>query len=203
MQERQVTVEGETFPLPTPVPRARDRQPDRVRRHLPAARGPARPVPAAGQLRLPDRATRSTTSSPAGWTGGRRRSRSTQVTDAAGLLAHAGRGRDGDGRRERRPLLRRPGGGHPRPPRRAHRRVAARLARPGAGRPRAGRCCAGRDYVIPEDVKAVARSVLVAPDHGQARALDDRGQRRAGSSTRCSTRCPTPGDPRAPLDVGR
>ena len=61
MQERQVTVEGETFPLPEPVPRARDRQPDRVRGHLPAARGPARPVPAAGQLRLPDRATRSTT----------------------------------------------------------------------------------------------------------------------------------------------
>ena len=53
MQEQQVTVEGETFPLAEPVPRAGDRQPDRVRRHLPAARGPARPVPAAGRLRLP------------------------------------------------------------------------------------------------------------------------------------------------------
>ena len=34
------------------LPRAGDRQPDRVRGHLPAPRGPARPVPAAGQLRL-------------------------------------------------------------------------------------------------------------------------------------------------------
>ena len=53
MQERQVTVEGETFRLPAPVPRARDRQPHRVRRHLPAARGTARPLPDAGELRLP------------------------------------------------------------------------------------------------------------------------------------------------------
>ena len=55
MQERQVTVEGETFPLRGAVPRARDRQPGRVRRHLPAARGAARPVPDAGRVRLPDR----------------------------------------------------------------------------------------------------------------------------------------------------
>ena len=33
----------------------------------------------------------------------------------------------------------------------------------------------GRDYVIPEDVKAVARVRAGPPDHGQAGALDDRG----------------------------
>ena len=46
---------GRDLPAAGAVPRPRDRQPDRVRRHLPAARGPARPVPDAGQLRLPDR----------------------------------------------------------------------------------------------------------------------------------------------------
>ena len=54
MQEKQVSVEGVTYRLDAAVPRARHRQPDRVRGHLPAARGAARPVPAAGLVRLPE-----------------------------------------------------------------------------------------------------------------------------------------------------
>ncbi len=52
MQEGQATVEGAPSRCPA-VPRHRDREPDRVRRHLPAAGGPAGPVPAADLLRLP------------------------------------------------------------------------------------------------------------------------------------------------------
>ena len=87
MQERQVTVEGETFLAAGAVPRARHRQPDRVRGHLPAARGAAGPVPAAGELRLPDRRRGVRRRRRAGWPGAARRSSSTAITDAAGLLA--------------------------------------------------------------------------------------------------------------------
>ncbi len=45
MEERQVTIDGEPRPLPDPVHRRRDAEPDRVRGDVPAARGPARPVP--------------------------------------------------------------------------------------------------------------------------------------------------------------
>ena len=45
MQERRVTVLGETHALPAAVLRPRHPEPDRTGRHLPAARGPARPLP--------------------------------------------------------------------------------------------------------------------------------------------------------------
>ena len=54
MQERQVTVEGETFPLPEPFHVLATANPIEYEGTYPLARGPARPVPAAGQLRLPD-----------------------------------------------------------------------------------------------------------------------------------------------------
>ena len=50
----QVTIGGETHPRAEPVPGARHPEPDRVRGHLPAARGPGRPVPDEGRGRLPD-----------------------------------------------------------------------------------------------------------------------------------------------------
>ena len=53
MQERQVTAEGHTHLLERPFMRHRHPEPDRVRGHLPAARGAARPVPAAGRGRVP------------------------------------------------------------------------------------------------------------------------------------------------------
>ena len=54
MQERQVTIGGQTFPVPAAVPRPRDAEPDRVRGHLPAARGAGRPLPAQAARRLPE-----------------------------------------------------------------------------------------------------------------------------------------------------
>ena len=52
MQERQVTTRHDA-PAGAPVPGARHAEPDRVRGDLPAARGAARPLPAADQRRLP------------------------------------------------------------------------------------------------------------------------------------------------------
>ena len=53
MQERQVTLAHTTYPVPEPVPRARDAEPDRVGGHLSAARGPGRPLHAQDPDRLP------------------------------------------------------------------------------------------------------------------------------------------------------
>ena len=55
MQERQVTVGGERHRLPRPVLRAGHAEPDRAGRHLPAARGPARPLHVQHPRRLPRR----------------------------------------------------------------------------------------------------------------------------------------------------
>ena len=49
MEERQVSVDGTPRPLPQPLHGRRDPEPRRVRGHLPAAGGPARPVPAQGR----------------------------------------------------------------------------------------------------------------------------------------------------------
>jgi MoxR-like ATPase len=55
MEERQVTIDGEPQPLsPRAVPRLRHREPDRVRGHVPAARGAARPLPSEDTRQLPD-----------------------------------------------------------------------------------------------------------------------------------------------------
>ena len=48
-----MTIGHNDLPGPRPVPRARDAEPDRVRGHLPAARGAGRPVHAQGARRLP------------------------------------------------------------------------------------------------------------------------------------------------------
>ena len=78
MQEKQVSVEGVTYRLDAAVPRAGHRQPDRVRGHLPAARGAARPVPAPGLVRLPGRTRRSGRCCAAGWPAAGRRPRSSR-----------------------------------------------------------------------------------------------------------------------------
>ena len=54
MEEQQVTVDGITTRSAAPVHGARDAEPDRVRGHVPAARGPARPLHAAGAPGLPE-----------------------------------------------------------------------------------------------------------------------------------------------------
>ena len=58
MEERTVTVDGEGHPVPRPVRGDRHPEPHRPRGHLPAARGPARPVPAPHLARLPRRRAR-------------------------------------------------------------------------------------------------------------------------------------------------
>ena len=55
MQERQVTIGKETYPVPAPFLVHGDAEPDRVRGHLPAARGAGRPLHAQGARRLPGR----------------------------------------------------------------------------------------------------------------------------------------------------
>ena len=65
MQERQVTIGRETHRLPDAVPRDGDAEPDRVRGHLPVARGAGRPVHAEGAGRLPDCRPKSSSSSNA------------------------------------------------------------------------------------------------------------------------------------------
>ena len=59
MQERQVTIGRETHTLPGSLPRDGDPEPDRVRGHLPAARGAGRPVHAQGAGGLSDARPRS------------------------------------------------------------------------------------------------------------------------------------------------
>ena len=65
MQERQVTIGGETHRAAGAVPRARDAEPDRVRGHVPAARGAGRPLPVQAARRLPDASARRRPSSGA------------------------------------------------------------------------------------------------------------------------------------------
>ena len=56
MEEGHVTVDGTTYDVPAAVHGDRHAEPGRAGRHLPAARGPARPVPDEGVARLPGRA---------------------------------------------------------------------------------------------------------------------------------------------------
>ena len=69
MQERQVTIGDQTYPLPAALPRAGHPEPHRAGGHLPAARGAGRPLHAQGEGRLPHRARRSGRSWTA-WRGG-------------------------------------------------------------------------------------------------------------------------------------
>ena len=53
MEERQVSADGVTRPAARPVHGGRDPEPDRVRGHVRAARGAARPLPAEARARHP------------------------------------------------------------------------------------------------------------------------------------------------------
>ena len=58
MQERQVTIGHDTHTVPRAVPRDGHAEPDRVRGHLPAARGAGRPLHVQARGRLPAPARR-------------------------------------------------------------------------------------------------------------------------------------------------
>ena len=135
MQERQITVEGQTFTLDAPF-------------HVLAT---ANPVEYEGTFNLP---RPSSTGSCCGSASGIRRAdderdvlvrrvarRQEEQTLRAGhrprrTAADAGRGGDDDRRRHRRPILRGAGAGHPRSPPRPDRVVTAWLAGVAAHRPR-------------------------------------------------------------------
>ncbi len=123
MQERQVTIEGVTHPLEPAVPRARDAEPDRVRGHLPAARGAARPLPAAHRLRLSVLGRRVGAAGAAPRPAGRR-GRAPACRRPHHAPRDAARGRGRPRRRERRPLHRRPRRGDARRPSVVRRRRA-------------------------------------------------------------------------------
>ena len=150
------------------VPRARDGQPGRVRRHLPAARGAARPVPACGSASATRTPTRRTRCCTAGWRGNERSRPSTRSATPPASLAMQAR-RDGHGRRTISRYcvdLARPRGRSRRSW--SERRRAAHSAC--CSRPAASRSSRGRDFVVPEDVKAVAAPRPRPPAHPEARA---------------------------------
>ena len=106
MQEWQVTVDGDSARAPGPVPRARDPEPGRVRGHLSAARGPARPLPRARRDRLPRR-TRSARCCGSRARASRRGARRTSAGGAPRTARRASRGRRDRGLRRGRRLRRR------------------------------------------------------------------------------------------------
>ncbi len=172
MQERQVTVEGRTFLLPQPF-------------HVLATANPVEyegtyPLPEAQLDRFLLRVGFGYPTADEEYDVLRTRiaRQREQVVlrpgDRRGRAARdAGRRRGGGGRPERRRVLRRTGLRQPQPPRRADRRLPARVAGadavcPGAGRHRRTRLRAARGRQ-----GGRARRTR-PPDHGEARALDDR-----------------------------
>ena len=178
MQERQVTVEGETFPLPEPF-------------HVLATANPIEyegtyPLPEAQLDRFllrvsfgyPTVRRRSTTSWPAGSPAGRRRSTLDPVTDAAGLRAMQAAVETVHRRRERRVAT---ASTWPTATR-EHRDVLTGSSPRGS----LGLVLAARAFAVaprprlrhPRGRQGGRPAGALAPDHGEARALDDPGQRR-------------------------
>ena len=154
--------------------RPRDRQPGRVRRHLPLARGAARPVPDAGQLRLPERRG-----------GGR-----GAATPAGAAAGRADAQRDDRRRPPSLAMQRRDRDGHGRPtisrycvdlarPRATHEHVMVGASPRGAlGLLLAARSLAvihGRDYVIARGRQGGGSPGPRPPPDPETRAVDDRG----------------------------
>ena len=159
-----------THPLERAVPRARDAEPDRVRGHVPAARGAARPVPPAPRRRLPrargrvagaraPARARGRTRSSSSRSSTRRRSLAMQrsleqvhVSEQVGLymvdLVAATRE-------------------SPRVQVGASPRGTLALLKLSRGRA----ALSGRDFVTPDDVKAVAVPALAPPADAAAGAL--------------------------------
>ena len=192
MQERQVTIGDTTYPLPDPVHRHGDAEPDRARGHVSAARSADRPLHAAWckvgyptrdeERQIMDRMTRR--SSPR---------KAEHVVHAARAAARRAQGRA-------RRLRGRPGQG-------LHRRRRVRDARArskrgmkdsrrssSTARARAPRSRSNlaarahaflrhRGYVTPEDVKAVGPDVL---RHRVVLTLRSRGRRSHGRADRAA-----------------
>ena len=191
MQERQVTIEGHTHPLEPPVPRHRHAEPDRVRGHVPAARGAARPLPAADRRRLPaprGRVGDARAAHRARGGRGRARRRSSSATSCSTMqraIEHVhvsesdrplhGRPRRGDARERAGPGGREPA-----------RLAGAAQARRAAGPRSRARLRHARRREGGRRARARAPAHAAPGALGAARQPD--GRRRA----RCSRRVPTP-----------
>ena len=181
MNDGQVSVDGRTYPLEAPVPGDRDAEPRGALRHLPAARVADGPLPAAHPHGLP--VARGRAAHPAGVAGARRatrwpgsapccasptcarcRRRPTASTSSPSspTTSSASRARRGS-RRTSRSASRR----------------AAQLAWRNAAR--AAALADGRDYVLPDDLKALALPALahrlVAASPAEARRARAPGRR--------------------------
>ena len=160
-----------------PVPRHRHPEPDRVRGHVRAAGGPARPVhaPPAPGLPAADRGDRHP----------RRAEADAPARGHRGGPVDRGAARDaGRGPRDLRRLdglrLHRPAGQrHPQPPRRVPRRLAARLDRAVPGRPGARRAARAR-LRHPGRHQGAGRAGAGAPPDHQDQLLDPRRPGRPG-----------------------
>ena len=166
MQERQVTIAGETPPGARAVPGDGDAEPDRDRRHLSAARGAGRPLHDEGAGRLPQRGggirhrrarhrrSRSTVAAVATTEqllALQRECRNVYVDPVADAIR--GAARRGDARPGARPAC------SDLAPLHSLRREPARDDPPDRG----GRALAflrGRDYALPEDVADLVPDVL-------------------------------------------
>ena len=156
---------GRRPPAARPVHRRRHPEPGRVRGHLPAARGPARPLPVQAPGRLPDRRAGAGGAGPP--RPGPRPPRRGAAGRAAGgrrrptwpRPARAGRRAPGRGRRCCAYIVAARAG--PRASRRRW-RSACRPAAPTAllHAAKAWAWLAGRDFVTPDEVKAVAKPAL-------------------------------------------
>ena len=193
MAERQVSIDGDHPPAAGAVHRAGHRQPDRVRGHLSAAGGAARPVHDPAGAALSDRAGRG-------------------VDAAAPTRPRLGRARPSTGsstrttcspcasRSNRSPCTttccstwcrwRRPAAST----RRSRSAPARAPSWTSSSWPAPARCCSGRDYVIPEDVKALAvpamaHRISLRPEMWVRQV---RSVRRGGGTAASAARCRGP-----------
>ena len=184
MEEGRVTVDGIAAPGRPAVPRDRDPEPHRAGRHLPAARGPARPVPDEDVRRLP-RPGRH------GRAAGQRQGPRPRGPGHAGH--HLGHDRPDE--RPGRRRVRRPGGPHLR--RRARRGVAPpaprttrALGRAAAWRWSACEVVGGRRRPRlrhPRRRQGARRARALPPPAARRRGAVQRGHRSRPSSPGCST----------------
>ena len=173
-------------PARAAVPRPRDAEPDRVRGHLPAPGGAARPLRAAHGLRLSLVGRRvGAPRAPARPPG--RRGRAAPGRRPVDPARDAARSRGRARRRERRPLRRRARRGDPGEPQRLGRLEPARLARAAQALalPRRARRQGLRDTRRREEASPCLRSPTASCS---ARSSGCSGARGRTSCASCSTR---------------
>ena len=205
MQERQVTIEGVTHAARAALPRHRDAEPDRVRGHVPAPRGAARPLPPAHGVRLSEpRRTRSTCSPVASSASPTRSSsgRSSTARRSSRCRRRRARAR----RDERAGVLRRPRRGDARVAEHRGRREPARQPRAPEARALPGR--ARRPRLRPAgrrqgDRGARARTPARPPARALGAARLGRGRRPRGARDASRRRGPRTSRRAAPRDADR